>query len=329
MLHTNKLTILGAGAWGSALALYLARKHYSICLWSNSTDHVASLVRDRVNAKYLPGHVLPDNIIVTDDLVGSLRFARDIVIAVPSVGYRDLLQQIKLFLPEQSRFLSATKGMDSTQQLLHQTFAEIIGDNHAFGVIAGPSFAQEVANSLPAALVIASGDLSFRHDMQAVFKSQLLHIELSTDLTGIAIAGIIKNVLAIAVGILDGMQLGANARSALMTKGFNELLILSQAMGAQINTCFGLAGIGDLILTCTNDLSRNRRFGLALGAGQNFTAVMRDIGQVIEGISNVTLINQLAANYLVQLPICNTVAAIVAQNISPTGAMLNLFNNMG
>lgn len=322
-----KIAILGAGAWGSALAIYLSRKEFQVCLWSHNAKQVTEMLRDRINAQYLPGHIFPNEITITNHFLEALYFANDIIIAVPSVAYREVLQQVSLLLTGQQRFLSATKGMDHSQQLLHETFIEIIGKNYPFGIISGPSFAQELAAGLPTSLVLASCDANFSNDMQKVLQSKVLNIELSTDLIGVGISGIVKNVLAIATGILDGMNLGANARSTLLTKGFNELVMLANAMGANINTCMGISGIGDLILTCTNDLSRNRRFGLALGKGQDFHQTLLNIGQAVEGASNAQLISQLAYKYDICLPICAAVTSVVKNEIPPKEAILNLFNH--
>jgi glycerol-3-phosphate dehydrogenase (NAD(P)+) len=321
----QQIAVLGAGAWGSALALHLARQNQQVCLWSNDSEQVSKMRAERVNTRYLAGYILPANITPMADLATALQLASNVVIAVPSTAYREILIKIKPCLQHGQGFLAATKGMDSNRNFLHQSFTTIIGDNHPFGILSGPSFAQEVAACLPTAVVIASKNQQFSAVMRSILQNSTLHIDLSTDVLGVAIAGIIKNVLAIATGILDGMQLGANARSTLITQGFNELLKLTTALGGETTTCHSVAGIGDLILSCTSDLSRNRRFGLALGQGQTIATAQQTIGCAIEGLNNALLIHNLAIQLTLDLPICAAVAAIIDGKIDTTTAISNIF----
>ncbi|HVY53197.1 MAG TPA: NAD(P)H-dependent glycerol-3-phosphate dehydrogenase [Gammaproteobacteria bacterium] len=320
------ITILGAGAWGTALALYLARRGQHINLWSIEAPQVKAMLAEHTNNQYLPGYPFPETIHPTGDLEAAISGAEDILIAVPSIGYRETLTNIKPLLRDSHRFLCATKGMDTEKkQLLHETMREILGSKPAYAILSGPSFAKEVAAGLPTAVVIASLDEQFAKDMFERFNSSIFHIDLSKDLKGVEIGGIVKNVLAIAAGITDGMKLGANARSTLITRGLNEMISLGIAVGADYKTFEGLAGLGDLILTCTDDLSRNRRFGLALGRGISKDQAEKEIGQVVEGKHNAELVVQLAKQHSVQLPICETVLAILRGEIATADGVNQFF----
>lgn len=324
--NQNPIAVLGAGAWGSALALYLARRGQAVYLWSIETPQVKAMLKERTNNQYLPGYLFPDTIYPTDKLKEAVDAANDLLIAVPSVGFRQTLSMLKPLISSSHRFLSATKGMDmEKKQLLHETMQEILTTTSPFGVLSGPSFAKEVAAGLPTAVVIASHDQQFAKDMMLRFDSPLFRVDLSTDLVGVEIGGIVKNVLAIAAGMLDGMQLGANARSTLLTRGLNEMINFGLALGAERKTFDGLAGVGDLILTCTDNLSRNRRFGLAVGKGTPVEQAEQEIGQVVEGKRNAELIVQLAQQHAVRLPICETVLAIITQDISPQQGIMKFF----
>jgi len=324
--NQKPITILGAGAWGTALALYLSRFGQPVYLWSIETSQVKDMAAERTNKQYLPGFPFPESLHPEPDLTKAIAAAEDILIAVPSVGYRDTLTQIKPLLSAQHRFLSVTKGMDMEKgQLLHATLREVLGEKYPYAVLSGPSFAKEVAAGLPTAVVIASQNKQLAQDMQQRFNSPLFRIDLSQDITGVEIGGIVKNVLAIAAGISDGMKLGANARSALITRGLNEMILLGNALGADTKTFEGLAGLGDLILTCTDDLSRNRRFGLALGRNISKDQAEREIGHVVEGKRNAELIVQLAHKHAVNMRICEAVHNILQNKVNAQEAMKDIF----
>ncbi|HSW71236.1 MAG TPA: NAD(P)H-dependent glycerol-3-phosphate dehydrogenase [Gammaproteobacteria bacterium] len=311
--HTDKpIAILGAGAWGTALALYLSRRGQAVYLWSIETPQVEMMQRERTNNQYLPGYPFPETLHPETELATALTQAEDILLAVPSVGFREVLLKLKPLLTPAHRFLSATKGMDmETGQLLHQTFDELIGSRYPYAVISGPSFAKEVAAGLPTAVVIASRNQKLAEEFSKRFNSPLFRIDLSEDIIGVEIGGVVKNVLAIAAGISDGMKLGANARSTLITRGLNEMITLGKALSADNKTFEGLSGLGDLILTCTDDLSRNRRFGLALGQNMPKEQAEREIGQVVEGKRNAELLIQLAHRYSIKMKICEAVHYIL------------------
>lgn len=229
----NPIAILGAGAWGTALALYLARRGQQVHLWSIETPQVESMIAERTNNQYLPGYPFPETLKPETDLAAAISHSEDILMAVPSVGFRDTLTQLKPLLSSSHRFLCATKGMDMEKgQLLHGAMREILGSGYPYAVLSGPSFAKEVAAGLPTAVVIASHNEKFAQAMLKRFNSPIFRIDLSKDITGVEIGGVVKNVLAIAAGISDGMKLGANARSALITRGLNEMIALGNALGA-------------------------------------------------------------------------------------------------
>lgn len=328
-MNTNNLkpiAILGAGAWGTALALSLARRGQVIHLWSIEASQVKAMLAKRTNQQYLPGYAFPKSIKPTGDLSKAISSAEDILVAVPSIGFRETLTQLKPMLSTTHRFLCATKGMDMEKgQLLHDTMREILGPQPAYGVLSGPSFAKEVAAGLPTAVVIASHDEQFAHDMFIRFNNPLFRIDITKDIKGVEIGGIVKNVLAIAAGITDGMKLGANARSTLITRGLNEMIKLGIAIGADYKTFEGLAGLGDLILTCTDDLSRNRRFGLALGRGILKDQAEKEIGQVVEGKRNAELVVQLAQQHSIKMPLCEAVRQILQGQLSTEEGVKNFF----
>lgn len=321
-LHQKPIAILGAGSWGTALALYLARLGQEVRLWTYDADHVTAMIAERTNNRYLPGLVFPETLHPTLSLSNAVKDIEDILIAVPSAGFRDTLILLKDFISPTARILSATKGMDiETGQLLHEIARDILGDSTPLAVLSGPSFAREVAAGLPTAIVIASEQADFAQALLQRFNSSLLRAYSSADVVGVEIGGVVKNILAIACGISDGMGFGANARSALITRGLAEMTRLGLALGANFETFTGLAGVGDLVLTCTDDQSRNRRFGLALGKGKNADEAEREIGQVVEGKRNAELVALLAERYQVEMPITTTIWQILQNKITALDAM--------
>lgn len=317
------IAILGAGSWGTALALYLGRRGQTVKLWSIEEQEIALMCSTRMNQRYLPGHVLPPSIYPTTLLAQAVQDVEDILIVVPSAGFRQTLTALKPLLQTPAHLICASKGMDAaTNLLLHQVAEEVLGPV-SYAVLSGPSFAREVAAGLPAALVLAGKNADFVKRIRQRFDSELFQIETSDDVIGVEIGGVVKNVIAIATGISDGMQAGANARSALITRGLAEMMRLGQAMGGKTATFIGLAGLGDLILTCSDDQSRNRRLGLALGKGQDIQAAEQAIGQVVEGKENARLVVKLAAEHNVSLPLCSAVWSILQGQITVQEAGLH------
>lgn len=325
-MYQKPIAVLGAGSWGGALALYLSRRGQPVKLWTIETDHVAEMLAERTNRRYLPGHPFPDTLQPIADLKTAITGMQDIMVAVPSIGFRETLTQLKPLLQSNARILWVTKGLDSkTGELLHQIADVVLGHTHSLAVLSGPSFALEVAAGLPTAVVVASKDADFAKDLVARFNSDIFRIYLSTDITGVEVGGIVKNVLAIATGISDGMGFGSNARCALITRGLAEMTRLGVALGGKNETFVGLAGLGDLVLTCTDNQSRNRRFGLSLGAGKKPQEAEKEIGQVVEGKLNAELLNQLAAKHHVSMPITEMVCQLISGKLSAQEAMKNLF----
>ena len=318
------ITILGAGSWGTAIALTLARRGQVVRLWSMDAAEIAALSKDRTNNQFLPGFPFPETIQPTNDLEDALKDVDDLLIAVPSIGYRNTLTLMKPFMRQTHRILSVTKGLDAeTGQLLHEVAAEILGE-HPYAVLSGPSFAREVAAGLPTSVCIASEHADLRDDMIARFNCPIFRAYPNDDVVGTEIGGVAKNIIAIATGISDGMERGANARSALITRGLAEIMALGTQLGGKINTFIGLSGLGDLILTCSDDLSRNRRLGLAIGQGKDIQTAEKEIGQVVEGKNSAELINKLAAKHQVPMPICDAVWEILQGNINAKEAFLTI-----
>ena len=308
----NPITILGAGAWGTALALYLAGQNQAVRLWSVEQTEIDAMLKDHVNTRYLPGFILSPLIEPMKNLAEAVAAVEDVLIVVPSAGFRQTLASLKKVASPRLRILSATKGLDeNTGQLLHKVAEEILGRAHPFAVLSGPSFAREVASGLPCAVDIASQDQDFLHDLQQRFSSHLFHVHPTNDVIGVEIGGVIKNVIAIATGIVDGLELGANVRSTVITYGLNEIIHLGTALGGQASTFLGLSGLGDLILTCSDNQSRNRRLGLALGRGQAIEQAERELGHVAEGKHNAKMIAMLAAQHGVAMPICTSIWQIL------------------
>jgi glycerol-3-phosphate dehydrogenase (NAD(P)+) len=309
------IAILGAGAWGTALALHLASKGQVIKLWAYEQEQVEQINMTRCNARYLPEQLLPASITCSHDYKAVLSEVKDILLVVPSKAFRNTLLKIKPLLKPQQRLLWATKGLDSEKhQLLHEVAQEIIGDI-AMAVLSGPSFAKEVAVGLPTAVTIAAKQWEFANELLQRFQNKNFHVEITTDITGVELGGAIKNVLAIAVGIVEGLGFGANAKAALMTKGLTEMIALGISLGAEQSTFLGLSGLGDLILTGTDNQSRNRRLGLALGQGQSLEEAKKTIG-TIEGMSTAKNIFFLLEKYKIRAPICEAVYRILYEKKS-------------
>lgn len=304
-MQSNKsFVLLGAGSWGSALANLLASNGFLVRLWSHDPVHVEELKRFHENRSYLPGIKLSSNISFYADLHEALEGQRDILINVPSRGFRILLEKIKTLIQTPVRISWGTKGFDAgTHMLLHQVVMEVLGAATPLAVLSGPSFAREVASQKPTAVSLSGNDESWLEYLTQAFHSAFFRVYRNKDLIGVQICGAIKNVIAIAVGVIDGLDLGANARSALITRGLAEISRLTIALGGQSETMLSLAGVGDLVLTCTDNQSRNRRFGLAIGQGKTCKTALKEIGQAVEGFANTKEIFQLAQRHHIEMPI--------------------------
>lgn len=320
------ITILGAGAWGTALAIALAERH-EVMLWGRSEEAMSHAARTRENSAYLPGHSLPANLQVSADFAAALAHVAHpggVLIAATSVaGLRPLAQQLLgRAIPN---LVWLCKGFEEGSGLLpHQVVREVLGRELPAGVLSGPSFAQEVAHGLPCALVIASEDAALRELVVAAVHGPAIRVYSSDDVVGVEVGGAVKNILAIATGIIDGMNLGLNARAALITRGLAEITRLGVALGARAETFMGLAGIGDLILTCTGDLSRNRRVGLGLAQGKPLETVVAELGHVAEGVRCAAAVRALAQRLNIEMPITDAVAGILFDGHSPRSTVQQL-----
>ena len=323
----RKIAILGAGSWGTAIALLAARNGCQTLLWGHNASHVASIALDRENKRYLPDYPFPDNISLTADLKEVANFSSVILVSVPSHAFKNTLTELKSHLSETDlkKIAWATKGFNPDDgYLLHDVVANIFGAETPSAILSGPTFANEVAAKLPTAITIASNQAEFATYLSSLLHSDIFRTYTSSDVIGVEVGGAIKNVLAIAAGIADGLGFGANTRAALITRGLNEIIKLGIQLGGKPETFMGLAGLGDLILTCTDNQSRNRRFGLALGLGKDIQLAKQEIGQEIEGISAAKETYLLAKKYQVDMPITEQTYKVLYENLSPLTAVQNL-----
>ena len=318
--HT--IAILGAGSWGTALGVLIAHNGYKVLLWGHDPEHMKHLEKMRENVTFLPGVSFPTDLHTYSDLTVVLRETSEVLIAVPSHAYRITLQALKVHLSNPAMVAWATKGLEpGTGKLLSQVVHETLGGNIATGVISGPSFATEVARNLPAALTVAASNAVTAETIANWLRNDRVRVYTSSDVAGVQLGGAIKNVMAIAAGISDGLGFGANARAALITRGLAELTRLGVAMGGSIETFMGLTGAGDLILTCTDDTSRNRQVGLALGKGKTLDDILEDLGQEAEGVATAKELYQLAKRMNVDMPITEQVYRVLYENVAPHEAV--------
>lgn len=322
MSNFATVAVLGVGSWGTALALTLAQNGANVHLWGHDAQEVAPLIAQRENRRYVPGIVFPATLRVGTDLASALADAELVLIVVPSHAYRATLQRLQPLLPTACGIAWATKGLEpSTGSLLHEVAEQVLGSAWPLAVISGPSFAGEVAHGLPTAVTVAATDQHYAHRVAARLHGANLRTYTSADMVGVELGGAIKNVLAIAAGIADGLGFGANARAALITRGLAEMTRLGLALGGQLETFMGLAGIGDLVLTCTDNQSRNRRFGLAIGQGMELTAALAHVGQVVEGAATAQEILRLAQRHGVEMPIIEQVEQVLYHGQNPRQAV--------
>lgn len=303
--YTAPVSVLGAGSYGTALAIALSRNGHSTYLWGHNPQKMADIAKERMNQAFLPDILFPPALHIESDLAQALTNAKDILIVVPSHVFADVLRQIQPLLRPDHRIMWATKGLErDTGRLLQAVALQILGDNYPLAVLSGPTFAKELAQGLPTAISLSATDAEFATQMQErIHCSKTFRVYLNPDMVGVQLGGAIKNVIAIGAGISDGMGFGANARTALITRGLAEISRLGASLGANPNTFMGMAGLGDLVLTCTDNQSRNRRFGLMLGQGKTAEEAMQVIGQVVEGFYNTKEAYLLAQQQGVEMPI--------------------------
>ena len=315
------IAVLGAGSWGTALACLLARHNLPIVLWDHESRHITALKTKRVNERYLPGIPLPENLQVAESLEEALASADEVLIVVPSHAFRTALERAAGYLKPQAGVAWATKGLEpDSGKLLHVVAAEVLGGDRRIAVMSGPTFAREVAEGLPTAITVASDDPDFAEQWAARLHGMTMRAYTSNDMTGVGLGGAVKNVLAIATGIADGLGFGANTRAALVTRGLAEMMRLGIALGGQRDTFMGLAGLGDLVLTCTDDQSRNRRLGMALGRGEPLEEALSAIGQVVEGVRTAREVRQVAKSHNIDMPITEQVYQILYAGRTPRDA---------
>jgi glycerol-3-phosphate dehydrogenase (NAD(P)+) len=319
--------VLGAGSWGTALSMQLIRSGTRAVLWDWDRAHIEAIGAERCNRKFLPDYPLPDKLLVEPDLETAVRMADELLIVVPSHAFVGLLGQIKPWLKAGQGVSWACKGLEpGTGQFLHEPALRLFGDQHPLAVVTGPSFAKEVAANLPTALTVAGTEPEYCARIAAALHGGNFRAYTSDDIIGAELGGSVKNVLAIATGISDGMALGDNARAALVTRGLVEMMRLGRVLGARDQTLIGLAGMGDLVLTCTGDLSRNRRLGLALGAGKAIDDAVEEIGQVVEGVKTALEVWRLAQRHGVEMPISEQVYGIIHLGRDPYQSVRDLLS---
>ncbi len=320
--HAAPIAVLGAGSWGTALAIQFARSGKPTRLWGRNAAQMAAMLAERRNARYLPGGAFPEALTAGADLAAALHGALDVLLAVPSQGFRALLGQVAPLLTPAMRLAWATKGFDSASgKLPHQVAREILGGGRSIAVLSGPTFAREVGAGLPTAMTVASPDEAFAAALAHDLSSANFRAYTSTDIVGVEVGGAVKNVLAVGAGLSDGLGFGANTRVALITRGLVEMTRLGAALGAHRETFMGLAGLGDLVLSCTDDQSRNRRFGLLLAAGRSVEEARSEIGQAVEGYLAAEAVRAVAARERIEMPLCAGVYQILYEGLPARDAV--------
>jgi len=323
----NRIAVLGSGSWGTALAIQFARTGRPVIMWGIERDEIRAMDRERRNDAYLPGVPFPEALEVTTHLDGALRDAEDVLIVVPSHAFRETLQRIGDSGIAPRHLAWATKGFETASGLLpHQVAAHMLDPGVPTAVISGPTFAAEVAAGLPSAVTVASVDEGNAQRLANAISTATFRAYTSPDIVGVEVGGATKNVLAIGAGISDGLGFGANTRVALVTRGLMEMTRLGLALGAQRETFMGLSGIGDLVLTCTDDQSRNRRFGLKLARGGSVDESLEAIGQVVEGYYAARAVRRVAARVRVEMPIVEQIYRIVYEGMAPREAVAALMS---
>lgn len=316
------IAVIGAGSYGTALAIQLARRGTPVWLWGRDRDALAAMQDKRLNERYLPEAHFPVGLTATADLQLAVSAAEELLIAVPSHALRETLRRIEPLLRPEQGIACAMKGLEAgTGKLVHEVVADELGDARDLAVISGPTFAKELGLGLPTAVTVASANLAYAERIAHALHGDGFRAYTADDIVGVEVGGSVKNVLAIAVGIADGLGLGANTRAALITRGLAEIARLGTALGARRETFLGLAGVGDLILTCTGDLSRNRRVGLLLAEGKSLSAILESLGHVAEGVSTAREVVRLAGERGIDMPIARAVAEVLDGRLAASAAV--------
>src|SRR4249920_2626082 len=313
------IAVLGAGSWGTALATLLARHEYPTVIWGRNAEQIAAIDQRHENPRYLPGVPLTESLRATTDLAAAVASADLLLVVTPSHAFTETLRALAPHRRPAAGVAWATKGFEpGSGRFLHEVAEEILGTGVPLAVVTGPSFAKEVAQGLPTAVTVHSDDEDFAQTVAEALHGSAFRAYTGSDMLGAELGGALKNVLAVATGIADGMALGLNARAGLITRGLNEMLRLNVALGGRAETLMGLAGLGDLVLTSTGDLSRNRRLGLALGRGQSIADAVKEIGQVVESVDTVDEVMRLADREGIELPISELVQRVLHEVITPS-----------
>ena len=322
----SRIAVFGAGSWGTALAIQLARNGIQVNLWGHEPSHIENLVSQGENHAYLPGVKLDSKIVPVSSVEDCLQDVQLVLIVIPSKAFRRFLKLLKPALPADISIFWASKGFEiETGKLMHELVTEELPGHH-YGVISGPTFASEVARGLPAAITCAGDDPATNNYFASLLHGNRFRCYTSSDVIGVEVGGALKNILAIAVGIADGLGFGANTRAALMTRGLVEVMRLGKQLGAREETLMGLAGLGDLILTCTDDQSRNRRFGLSIGKGVSVEAAELAVGQTVEGLRAAQAVYQMSRKLGLELPIMEQVYHVLYEGVTPLDAVKLLEN---
>jgi len=321
------VAVLGAGSWGTALAIQFARSGRPVKLWGRDREQLAAMAASRCNERYLSGVAFPASLCVEPELPVALAGVRDVLLVVPSQAFRSLLMQLAPLLTPAMHVAWATKGFEQgSLKLPHQIAHELLGAQRRVAVLSGPTFAREVGAGLPTAMTVASPDGAYAQTLARELSSANFRAYTSTDIMGVEIGGAVKNALAVGAGLSDGLGFGANTRVALITRGLKEMTRLGVALGAEAATFMGLAGLGDLVLTCTDDHSRNRRFGLLLAAGRSAAAALAEIGQAVEGYAGARAIHAVAARAQVEMPLCAMVYRVLYEKLPASDAVRALMS---
>jgi glycerol-3-phosphate dehydrogenase (NAD(P)+) len=317
--------VLGSGSWGTALAVHLGRTGHRTILWGIETEELVAMTRDRVNARYLPGVRLPDRVEIEHDFERAVAEADQLLVVVPSHAFREVLARARPLLKPGQRVAWATKGFEIATGLLpHEVADQVLGRDVPTAVLSGPTFAKEVGAGLPSAMTVASRDPAYAMELAAGISGENFRAYASSDMVGVEVGGAVKNVLALGAGASDGLGYGANTRVALITRGLNEMVRLGLALGAKAETFTGLAGLGDLVLTCTDNQSRNRRCGMLLASGKTLEQAQAEIGQVVEGVLAARAVHAVAARHRVELPICEQIYRVLYEGVSVQDALAAL-----
>jgi glycerol-3-phosphate dehydrogenase (NAD(P)+) len=320
----EKICVLGAGSWGSALALVLAKKGYEVSMWTLNEEQANKINKTRENIEYLPGVLFPNNIAVTTDLEETVVNSKIIVLAVPSQAIRSVSKQIKPFVKDEQILVDVAKGLEKGSGLRLSQVCEQELPKNPYVTLSGPSHAEEVAKDIPTTVVVASQDLEIAQIVQDVFMSPKFRVYTNPDIVGVELGGALKNIIAFGAGICDGLGYGDNAKAALMTRGISEIGRLGAAMGANLSTFAGLSGIGDLIVTCTSMHSRNRRAGILIGQGKNLEETLEEVKMVVEGITATEVAYEVAKELNIDMPITNAIYSVLHNGSNPNEVVIEL-----